>query len=415
MLFFEDVLKTTLLVCNVFLSVYSLYNIGIALFSLRKSRRQAFPEPRHRFAFLVAARNEEAVIGHLVESLQQQNYPNELFDVIVVPNNCCDRTRFVAEQAGARILLCDTPVRSKGDVLNFAFPELSMSGYQYDALCVVDADNLVHPDFLRAMNQALLSGSKIAQGYRDSKNPVDTGISGSYSIYFWLINRFMSGARHKAGLSAAIGGSGFMISTALIRELGDFKFVTMTEDMELNVFCYLAGTKVDFVPGAIVYDEQPLTFVQSWKQRQRWSGGMYQISEFYSHPVSKKLYRQQMMHGLDLVSLFRSVHMHVLWFASMFVMVFLKLIDVLEKQAPPAELWGLLFTSFVTSWLMMTGAAALIVILEQKLQPGIWRGILTFWFFVMSWLPINIICLFHKPKEWEQIHHERNIRIQDVT
>ena len=415
MLFFEDILKTTLLVCNILLSAYSLYNIGIALFSLRKSRRLEISEPRHRFAFLVAARNEEAVIGHLVESLRQQNYPAELFDVIVVPNNCADRTRFVAEQAGARILLCNTPVRSKGDVLNFAFPELSKPDYHYDALCVVDADNLVHPDFLSAMNQALLNGSKIAQGYRDSKNPVDTGISGSYSIYFWLISRFMSGARHKAGLSAAIGGSGFMISTSLIRELGNFKFVTMTEDMELNVFCYLAGTRVDFVPGAIVYDEQPLTFFQSWKQRQRWSGGMYQISELYSLPVSKKLYRNRMLHGLDLVSLFRSVHMHVLWFASIIVTFILKLIDILEKQAPPAELWGLLFTSFITSWLMMTGAAALIVVLEKKLQPGIWRGILTFWFFIMSWLPINIICLFRKPKEWEQIRHERSIRIQDVT
>lgn len=415
MLILEDILMATLYVCNILLTAYSLYNIGLALFSLRRTRRQPFPEPRHRFAFLVAARNEEAVIGNLVESLRQQHYPQELYDVIVVPNNCTDRTRFVAEQAGARILLCETPVRSKGDVLNFAFPVLSQPQYGYDAICVVDADNLVHPDFLLAMNQSLLSGSKIAQGYRDSKNPVDTGISGSYSIYFWMINRFVSGARKKAGLSAGIGGSGFMISTDAIRQIGEIKFVTMTEDMELNVFSYLAGIKVDFVPGAVVYDEQPLTFHQSWKQRQRWSGGMYQVSELYSYPISKKLFRNKMLPGLDLFSLFRSVHMHVLWFATMAVTVLLKLIDILEKQAAPAAFWSLLLTSFVTSWLLMTAMALLITVLEKKFQPGIWRGILTFWFFVMSWLPINIICLFRKPKEWEQIRHERSIRIQDVT
>ena len=415
MLFFEDILKTALLVFNILLSAYSLYNIGVALFSFRRARRSPFPEPGHRFAFLVAARNEEAVIGNLIESLQQQHYPQELFDVVVVPNNCTDRTHFIARQAGARILLCDTPIRSKGDVLNFALPELSRPQYGYDAVCVVDADNLVHPDFLLAMNQSLLAGSKVAQGYRDSKNPVDTGISGSYSIYFWLIDRFLGGARKKAGLSAPIGGSGFMISTGMVRQLGDFKFVTMTEDMELNVFCYLAGVKVDWVRDAVVYDEQPLTFIQSWKQRQRWSGGMYQISELYSRPVSKKLYRSSMLAGLDLFSLFRSAHMHVLWFGSMILNVLLKLIDMVEKNAPPAGLWLLLLISVATSWLLMTGMALLITVLEKKLQPGIWRGILTFWFFVMSWLPINIICLFRKPKDWEQIRHERSIRIQDVT
>jgi cellulose synthase/poly-beta-1,6-N-acetylglucosamine synthase-like glycosyltransferase len=210
----------------------------------------------------------------------------------------------------------NTPVRSKGDVLNFAFPELCKPDYRYDALCVVDADNLVHPDFLSAMNQALLNGSKIAQGYRDSKNPVDTGISGSYSIYFWLINRFMSGARHKAGLSAAIGGSGFMISTSLIRELGEFRFVTMTEDMELNVFCYLTDTKVDFVPGAVIYDEQPLTFTHPGSSVSAGRGACIRSAALFTAGF-KETYRRKMLHGLDLVSLFRSVHMHVLWFASM--------------------------------------------------------------------------------------------------
>ena len=414
-MFLEDILKTALLVCNILLSAYSMYNIILALFSLRRTHRTPFPEARHRFAFLVAARNEEAVIGNLVESLRQQHYPPDLFDIIVVPNNCSDRTRHVAERAGASILNCDDPIHSKGDVLNFAFPELSRPEYSYDAICVVDADNLVHPDFLLAMNQSLQSGSLVAQGYRDSKNPVDTGISGSYSIYFWMIDRFLSGARKKAGLSAPIGGSGFMISTALIRQMGDMKFVTMTEDMELCVFCYLAGARVDWVPGAVVYDEQPLTFIQSWKQRQRWSGGMYQISELYSRPVSKKMYRSKMLFGIDLISLFRSVHMHVLWFATMVINVFLKIFDMLEKKAPPANLWILILVSFVTSWLLMTGAALMIVLLEKKMQPGIWRGILTFWFFIMSWLPINIICLFRKPKAWEQVRHDRSIRIQDVT
>ncbi len=55
----------------------------------------------HRFAVLVAARNEEAVIGQLIESIQMQDYPSELVDVYVVADNCDDSTASVAREKGA--------------------------------------------------------------------------------------------------------------------------------------------------------------------------------------------------------------------------------------------------------------------------------------------------------------------------
>ena len=104
------------------------------------------------------------------------------------------------------------------------------------------------------MNDALLGGATVAQGYRDSKNPHDSAISGSYSIYFWLLNRFYNRSRHNAGLSTPIGGSGFMIQTALVRNMAGMHFATLTEDLELTILCLLAGEKVAWVPKAIVYD-----------------------------------------------------------------------------------------------------------------------------------------------------------------
>ena len=72
----------------------------------------------------MAARNEGEVIGQLVETLQRQNYPKELYQVTLVPNNCTDDTREVARRAGARIYDCALPVRSKGDVLRQMFRTL---------------------------------------------------------------------------------------------------------------------------------------------------------------------------------------------------------------------------------------------------------------------------------------------------
>jgi len=413
--FLADILTAATVVISVVLSVYSFYSIGLALVSLLKGRRNPDAAPRARFAVLIAARNEEAVIGHLVESLTRQHYPRDLFDIIVIPNNCTDRTRHVAEQAGARILMCPFPVRSKGDVLNFALPELSRLERGYDGICVIDADNLVHPDFLAAMNRAYCSGAKAAQGYRDIKNPSDTGISGSYAIHFWLINRFFNRARAKIGLSTPIGGSGFMISTEQVRAMDNLRFVTMTEDLELTIQCALADSKVAWVPDAIVYDEQPLTFGQSWKQRSRWSGGMYQLSELYTGPLLRKALRDRRISLLDLVFLYLTAHMQVLCVVSLVFRGLLDLLELLNHHLTPAAFWTGFFSSLASTWLVVTAVAFLTVLLEKKLGRNVWRGILSYWFFIMSWIPINFICLFKRPATWEQIKHDRSMRLQDIS
>ena len=102
-------------VLTLLLKVVSLYFLVIGLFALKKPKPIPSAAPATRFACLIAARNEEAVIGALVESLRNQNYPAELFDVYVIPNNCTDETEGVARRAGAQIFRCFGAVRRKGD------------------------------------------------------------------------------------------------------------------------------------------------------------------------------------------------------------------------------------------------------------------------------------------------------------
>ena len=170
-----------------FISIISvLYLVYFALYlpyALRPARKWAKQAPRCRFAVLVAARNEQAVIGNLVETLMAQDYPKELYDVIVIPNNCTDDTAGEAHRAGALIMECTEPVRTKGDALRQIIDKL-MQQDRYDAICVFDADNLVDPGFLAGMNDAWCAGVPAGQGYRDSKNPQDSMISACYSIYY---------------------------------------------------------------------------------------------------------------------------------------------------------------------------------------------------------------------------------------
>ena len=164
---------------------YGVYYIAIGILgSLRKRRVVPSARPRKKLAVLIAARNEESVIGECVASLKAQRYPDRLYDIYVFPNNCTDDTAGAAQRAGARVICPDVPIRSKGDVLFFAFERLLDAPEHYDGYLIFDADNIVDEQFLKRANDALLSGVHAAQGYRDSKNPHANWIAGSTSIFF---------------------------------------------------------------------------------------------------------------------------------------------------------------------------------------------------------------------------------------
>lgn len=287
------ILTRIVLALGLLLGLYAAYFAVVALFGLRRPVPAApCAAPQKRFALVVAARNEAAVIGHLVDSLQALDYPRELYDVIVAPNNCTDDTEAIAARHGAHIFHAQGKIRSKGEVLTQVVDKLVLPG-PYDAMCVFDADNLVDGRFLARMNDVLCGGAQVAQGFRDSKNPEQSAISGCYSICYWMLNRFYNGARSTLRLSALVNGSGFAVTTALLRRLGGWHTVTMTEDYEFSAQCAMLGERVHFVPDAVIYDEQPLTFVQSWKQRRRWTTGSLQGLQQYGHG----LFASFVLHG----------------------------------------------------------------------------------------------------------------------
>lgn len=401
---------------SICLTVYMCYYSIFLPFSLQKQRIWPEHSPKCRFAVLVAARNEQAVIGHLVESLLAQNYPVDLFDVYVIPNNCTDHTEEAARAAGAQILTCPFPVHSKGDVLRQVVSMLHEQG-RHDAICVFDADNVVDPNFLSAMNNAWCAGARAAQGYRDSKNPHDTLISGNYSIYYWMVNRFYSHARNAAGLSAIINGSGFMADLDLLHSMGGWNTLTLTEDIEFTTKCILKDIRVEWVPQAITYDEQPLTFAQSWRQRCRWSTGLYQCLSHYLAPLLRSLLTSG-VHGfrarLDQIVFLLAPIIQIFWLISLLLGQLMRMLQVHYNLFPSTPVFTSLFLSVLVSYAASTVMAAAVTLLERKPLLPMLRGILSYWVFIMSWFPINTYCLVHRTTEWKAIAHTRSVKLSQI-
>ncbi|MDS0524152.1 glycosyltransferase family 2 protein [Clostridium sp. SHJSY1] len=284
-----DFINTITAIFQIFVFVLTLYYAILGLLGLYRKKETKDYTPNHKFAMIVAAHNEEVVIGQLIESMQKQDYPKELFDIYIIADNCTDKTAEIARKYEG-VTVCERfnkDNKGKGYALEWMFGKLFKMNKKYDAISIFDADNLVHTDFLKEINSKMNQGYKVVQGYIDSKNPNDSWIATSYSIAFWSQNRMFQLARNNIGLSNQIGGTGFAIATETLKELG-WGATCLTEDLEFTCKLVLNGEKVGWAHDAKIYDEKPLGLKQSWIQRRRWMQGFTDVASRYCMKLFKK-------------------------------------------------------------------------------------------------------------------------------
>jgi cellulose synthase/poly-beta-1,6-N-acetylglucosamine synthase-like glycosyltransferase len=270
----------------------------------KRGGKAAQPVVMHRYAVLISARNEERVIGHLVQSVREQNYPSELVTVFVVADNCTDRTAEAAEAAGAVVYRrFDKKRVGKGYALDFLLAQIQ-SDYPrdaFDGFFVFDADNILDFNYIAEMNRTFSQGHRIITSYRNSKNYGDNWVSAGYSLWFLRESRYLNHARMLLGTSCAISGTGFLVHRDVIEKHGGWKFFLLTEDIEFSVCNIIDGERIAFCKDAILYDEQPTSFRQSWLQRLRWAKGFYQVFSKYGGALARAMIRRRSFACFDML------------------------------------------------------------------------------------------------------------------
>lgn len=387
---------------------YGLYVSVTGLFAFFKNRTKVYEYgPMTRFAVLIPARNEEEVVGGLIDSLKKQDYPRELYEIYTLINNCDDSTPNKALEGGAKLLYMSGNVSSKGDVLREAFERLSGRGF--DAFIVFDADNVVHPDFIKKMNNIYQSGYKVAQGRKDSKNMKDNWISIGYSLFYNLQNFFFNRARTHIKASATINGTGFMVAEDLVKD--GFNPLSITEDIELSIMCILKGHKVVYCDDAITYDEQPGQFSTAWHQRMRWSKGIMQCTGIYSKRLFLRFLKEKDFSSLDKIFFMISPYMQVFALLPVILMIIANAFHL----ADDSFMHSAMFTTslgFVTGYFMTIVVSIFTIVWYKQDIKGSLIGIFLFMIFMMTWIPINIICMIKKNSfNWVPVKHCRNVDI----
>ena len=411
-------METTLRTINAIISAlfficYTYQFLYIPLVLAKKSKPLASPSKAHRYAVLIAARNEENVISGLLDSLRAQTYDMSLVTVFVAADNCTDSTAAIARAHGAVVYERFNQLNvGKGYALDFLLQHIG-ADYPagFDGYFVFDADNILAPDYIERMNEMFSNGHEIITSYRNSKNFGGNWISAGYALWFLRESRYLNGARTRLGSSAAVGGTGFLFSQRILDESHGWRFYLLTEDIEFSVYHILRGEKIAICESAVLYDEQPTDFRQSCRQRLRWAKGYVQVFLRYGGQLLRGAARgswscfdisMSILPAFILTSLclLANITLTVLglmqgagvWFALR------SLLECLGSILATLLVLGGITT--VTEWHRIHATTA------QKLVYT-----LTFPLFMLTYLPISLAALFMKV-EWKPIHH--SVRLSAV-
>ena len=394
-------------------TIFWLYQVVVSLCSLVKLKDKPLKVKKdHRFMAIIPAHNEEAVVGNLIESLKNQTYDKDLYDIYVIADNCTDNTAKIAKEAGAIVYeRFDETKKTKGYALNWFLQQKIAEDAPYDAFFVFDADNIVDKNFIKNMNKKLCQGEDVVQGYRDIKNPSDNWITAGYAIFYWQMHRFYHLARYNIGLSPLLNGTGFMVKFDVIKPQG-WDTETLTEDIEFSLKRIIKGKKLGWATDAIVYDEQPTGFRQSWSQRSRWTVGHIQCIKRYTKELAIAAKENKKMINLDgLLYIVGSIPMFIITIA----LLLTNFIMYNSASITTAELIKNLIMYLVPTFVLPIFVGIFAMWLDGRKIKPMAKGLLCYPLFLLTWICINFKCLFIRNTSWEKINHVRSIKISDVS
>ena len=393
---------------------YQLLYVPVALWRRHKVVRSA---PLRRYAVLISARNEEAVITHLIDSIRQQDYSQENLDVYVVADNCTDNTAGAAREAGAIVYRRSDRVHvGKGYALHFLLTRIreERGDQYYDGYFVFDADNLLAPDYVSRMNEVFGEDCQVVTSYRNSKNYGDNWISAGYGLWFLRDAAFLNDPRTRLGLSATVSGTGYLFSREIMLRLDGWPFHSLSEDTEFTVDCLLKGVRIGYCGSAELFDEQPTRLGQSVRQRMRWVRGNMLVLLRRGGHLAKGTVGQGGLSCLDL--LLSMAPAIVLAIAGTAAGVLATVMELLAggRILPMLAAAGM---SFLVPYLLLFLAGGITTLTQwRRIRASAWKKVLytfTFPLFMTTYVPITIASLFGKV-EWKPIEHRAVMSVQEL-
>lgn len=385
---------------------------------LFKRKKPEKAEKQHRFAILIAARNEEAVLPHLLETIRNQNYPAQLITTYVIADNCTDSTAKVASRGGARVYeRFNTEKVGKGYALNHLIDKIreEEGGLErFDAFMIFDADNLLDENFMTQINITCDQGYGVFSSFRNTKNFGTNWISSGHAMWYLHDSVHLNQSRYLLGNPCFVTGTGFGFTREVLEKAGgNWRFFTLTEDIEFSAWLSYNGIRSGYNHDAILYDEQPESFKLSWRQRTRWVQGGIQVGLKHTGKLLKGLFQgghsgygclemtTLTLFGYGFAALSAVFSLVVTFIGSGFLGLIFSLISMLVGSYVSMLVMGML-----TVWPIWNRIRA------TKKEK--YMAVATFPFYVATFVPIAATAIFRK-RRWAPIAHTVAISSEDMS
>lgn len=384
------------------------------IFGLFPAKHFDDAKQNHKFAILIPARNESAVIEQLLMSIQNQNYDKNLIETYVIVESETDKTCEIAKKYPSTNVFVRKHLENKGKgyALDEVVKDIFANNKIYDAFIICDADNILDKNFVCEMNKSYDAGYKLCLGYRNSKNWNGGWIASSSALTFSMINTFHNKSRARFNRNVMVSGTGFYIAYDILKQLGGWNFYTLTEDYEISLFSTLNNVKSTYNEYAEFYDEQPTSLKASWNQRLRWVKGYGQVNKKYKKKLLKSAVFDKQnrwskleysMSILPVMTLLASTIVYAL-----FTLV-LAIVGSILGEEIAWKVWRAFSITVGVVYLFYFCYSLVMLLAERKHTNITFKNALicclTSVFYWAVYIPIYVVALFKKEVEWKPIIH----------
>ena len=255
----------------VILAFSSVYIFTFSIAGLLYHDPEIKNDKKHRIAVLIPGYKEDNVILDVASISLEQNYPHDLYDVIVIADSFNPDTLEKLRELPLKLIEVSFDKSTKSKALNKAFEILPDI---YDLAIILDADNIMEGDFLEKVSHSFSDQTQVLQGHRIAKN-LNTNFAVLDAVSEEVNNHIFRKGHRVVNLSAALIGSAMVFRYSLLKEymkrikaIGGF-------DKELEMNLLRDGIKIDYLNKALVYDEK-ISHSDNFKgQRKRWLAAQF--------------------------------------------------------------------------------------------------------------------------------------------
>lgn len=217
-----------------------------------------------RFLILYPAYKEDSVIVNAVEQFLLQDYPTSYYMVAVISDHMQPETNEILRKMPITLLTPTFEKSSKAKAMQYAINEVKGD---FDNVVILDADNVVRPDFLSQLN-VLCTIYDAIQCHRCAKN-ANNDVAVLDGASEEINNTIFRKAHNRLGLSSALIGSGMCFKYDLFKK-NVFELKTAGEDREMEALLLSQEVFIKYAPDIHVFDEKVSSQDNFQRQRMRW-------------------------------------------------------------------------------------------------------------------------------------------------